>query len=229
MNISLYQYQIIQKINELSKNMTITAYNQPIFCIENAFNLKHLLAKSVIFNYRSACDINSSINTMIDRKGYRLNVGIILVNSENQVFWGKRVANKNAWQFPQGGVNSYETLKETMFRELNEEVGLYQEDVEIIATTRRWLYYKLPPHMQRHSQVPLCIGQKQKWFLLRLISDVDKIRFDLAAKPEFKAWRWVDYWYPINEVIYFKRDLYRKVLTEFEPVLFQKNISPIDK
>jgi putative (di)nucleoside polyphosphate hydrolase len=158
---------------------------------------------------------------MIDKSGYRLNVGIILANKDKKIFLGKRLGNKNAWQFPQGGMNPYETLEETMYRELNEEVGLSREDVKILAVTHHWLYYKLPPKMRRYFQTPLCIGQRQKWFLLQLISDDSKIKLD-STSPEFETWQWVNYWEPLETVIYFKRNIYQKVLTEFEPVLFNE-------
>jgi len=153
---------------------------------------------------------------MIDHRGFRLNVGIILINKRKQLFWGKKAGHHNAWQFPQGGVNPYETLKETMLRELNEEIGLTSKDIEILGVTRKWLYYTLPQHMQRHYQKPLCIGQKQKWFLIELISEESNINFNYTDYPEFTEWRWVDYWHPLKEVISFKQEVYRKALQELE-------------
>ena len=153
---------------------------------------------------------------MIDPNGYRLNVGIIITNEQGELFWGRRV-KASGWQFPQGGVNPYETLEETMYRELAEEVGLKNQDVEIIATTKRWLRYKLPTHMVRDKGPSKnCIGQKQKWFLLLLTGGDDKIDLNASEKPEFKGWRWVPYWEPLKHVVYFKRDIYSKVLKEFE-------------
>jgi len=159
---------------------------------------------------------------MIDKNGYRLNVGIIIANKNGQLFWGKRTKSQG-WQFPQGGVSPYETLEETMFRELHEEVGLTKQDVKILAVTKHWINYKLPVHMQRKVQTPVCIGQKQKWFLLLLTSPDDKFCFTISKKPEFTRWNWVDYWYPLKQVVYFKRDVYRSVLKEFEYTL-KKNI-----
>ncbi|MBX9705623.1 MAG: RNA pyrophosphohydrolase, partial [Gammaproteobacteria bacterium] len=122
---------------------------------------------------------------MIDKEGYRANVGIIVVNDARQVLWAKRVRNKNAWQFPQGGVNRLETVEQTMFRELKEEIGLDPEHVEILGQTKRWLRYKLPKHLMRENSKPLCIGQKQKWFLLKLVADDSAINLDASPKPEF--------------------------------------------
>lgn len=155
---------------------------------------------------------------MIDKNGYRLNVGIVLANKNGQLFWGKRVKSQG-WQFPQGGVHPYETLSETMFRELNEEVGLKKTDVKILAITKHWICYKLPVHMRRRVQAPQCIGQKQRWFLLLLTSEDSKIHFDANHKPEFSDWRWVEYWDPLDQVIYFKRKIYCRVLTEFNSII----------
>ena len=90
---------------------------------------------------------------MIDRRGFRLNIGMILTNSAGKVFWGKRASHENAWQFPQGGVNPYETLEETMYRELAEEIGLTGKDVKILGVTKRWLYYRLPYCFQRRYRL----------------------------------------------------------------------------
>jgi len=142
-------------------------------------------------------------------------VGIIIFNDDGQLLWTKRLG-QDAWQFPQGGVQRHESPEEALLRELNEEVGLAPEDVEIIACTDRWLRYRLPRHLIRQNSHPVCIGQKQKWFLLRLLSDTEKIRFDMSDKPEFDHWRWVSYWYPVNQVVSFKRKVYRKALEELK-------------
>jgi len=155
---------------------------------------------------------------MIDRNGYRLNVGIILVNCNRKLFWGKRV-NTNGWQFPQGGVDDNETLEQTMYRELTEEIGLTKKDVKVLGITKKWVSYKLPLHFRRRSQGKICIGQKQKWFLLLLSSDESNINLKAGGKPEFSSWKWVDYWEPRTQVIYFKMNVYYKVLSEFAPII----------
>ncbi len=154
---------------------------------------------------------------IIDRRGFRSNVGIIIVNADKKLLWAKR-RGQEAWQFPQGGMHPGETPEETLFRELDEEVGLKPHDVEIIATTERWLYYRLPQDLIRYHSRPLCIGQKQKWFLLKLLTDETHICLDMPGhKPEFDGWRWVSYWYPIKHVIAFKKGVYIKALKEFAP------------
>jgi putative (di)nucleoside polyphosphate hydrolase len=149
---------------------------------------------------------------IIDASGYRPNVGIVICDTAGRVFWAKRVGH-NAWQFPQGGIHHGE------FRELHEEVGLEAAHVEILAQTQGWLKYRLPRRYIRRSQDNPCIGQKQKWFLLRLTGEEHHIRFDRGPKPEFDDWRWVSYWYPIGQVIEFKRGVYRMALKELARAL----------
>lgn len=154
---------------------------------------------------------------IIDRRGFRSNVGIIILNAEKKVFWAKR-AGQEAWQFPQGGMHPGETPEQTLFRELEEEVGLKPEDVEIKAVTDRWLYYRLPQDLIRYYSRPLCIGQKQKWFLLKLLTDESRFCLEQPGlKAEFDGWRWVSYWYPIKHVIGFKKNVYIKALKELAP------------
>ena len=155
---------------------------------------------------------------VIDRAGYRLNVGIILDNESDRVFWGRR-SGHDAWQFPQGGLATAETSLEAMFRELHEEVGLDKADVEVIGSTKRWLKYRLPKQYLRHGSEPLVIGQKQKWYLLRLVSSEQKVKLDLSESPEFDSWRWIDFHEPEAQVIFFKRQVYIQALKELEPLL----------
>lgn len=155
---------------------------------------------------------------MIDAEGFRLGVGMIVANEAGQVLWARRI-KQPAWQFPQGGLNQNETLEQALFRELYEELGLEPFDVRLLGHTKGWLYYWLPRHLRRSYLQPLCIGQKQKWFLLKLVSDPTKIRFNITSSPEFDRWRWVPYWYPIKQVINFKRHVYRRALEELAPLV----------
>jgi putative (di)nucleoside polyphosphate hydrolase len=150
---------------------------------------------------------------MIDAEGFRPNVGIILANPEGQVLWAKRIGH-NAWQFPQGGIQFGETPEQALYRELEEEIGLRQEHVSVLAQTRGWLRYRLPHRYIRPDSDPVCIGQKQKWFLLQLNASADEIRLDANAPAEFDHWMWVSYWYPLGQVVAFKREVYRKALLE---------------
>jgi len=151
---------------------------------------------------------------VIDADGFRSNVGMIITNGNGDVLWGKRLQKENSWQFPQGGIDKGESPQEALYRELYEEVGLKSGQVRLLAETKSWLRYRIPDHLVRKRQKPRCIGQKQKWFLLELDCPDDQIRFDCGEKPEFSAWRWVSYWYPLNQVIEFKREVYRKAMRE---------------
>lgn len=155
---------------------------------------------------------------MIDTEGFRANVGIIICNKSGQVFWARRYG-QHSWQFPQGGIDKGETAEEAMYRELNEEVGLTQKDVKIEAVSRNWLRYKLPKRLVRKGTDPVCIGQKQKWFLLSLTCKESDVDLAATGHPEFDDWRWVSYWYPIRNVVSFKRDVYRRMMQEFMPLV----------
>lgn len=150
-------------------------------------------------------------------------MGIILCNGERRLFWAKRIGQQ-AWQFPQGGIRRDETPEQALYRELEEETGLRTHHVEVVGSTREWLRYRLPKHLIRRRSNPVCIGQKQIWFLLRLVGDESCVRLDAAADPEFDAWRWVDYWQPTREVVFFKRQVYRRALKELAPLIFDGGV-----
>ena len=150
---------------------------------------------------------------MLDREGYRPNVGIILTNERNEVFWGKRV-REHSWQFPQGGIKPGESPEAAMYRELLEEVGLLPHHVKILGRTRDWLRYDVPTHWVKREWRGSYRGQKQIWYLLRLIGRETDVYLRASERPEFDAWRWHQYWAPIDEVIDFKRDVYTGALQE---------------
>lgn len=164
-------------------------------------------------------------NDWIDDEGFRANVGIILSNADSRLLLGGRVGAKG-WQFPQGGMLRGEDAEVAMYRELKEEIGLDHDDVEVLGVTRDWLRYRLPDkYVRRHSK-PLCIGQKQRWFMLRLVGSPERVRFDLSEQPEFDRARWVDFWRPVNEVIYFKRRVYARALHELGETLYPDGLPP---
>lgn len=158
---------------------------------------------------------------MLDREGYRPNVGIILVNQKNEVFWGKRI-REHAWQFPQGGIKHGETPVQAMYRELHEETGLRAEHVRILGRTRDWLRYTVPDHYVRRELRGHYKGQKQIWFLLRMVGRDSDVSLRATDTPEFDAWRWNAYWVPLDAVIEFKREVYSMALNELSGLLFRK-------
>ncbi len=149
---------------------------------------------------------------MIDKDGYRLNVGIVLLNKDDLAFWGKRKGD-TSWQFPQGGIYENEAIEHAMLRELNEELGLSPEHVKIIGHTENWLYYDVPSTYNRHS-TKIYRGQKQIWYLLRFVGKEHEINVKYHKEQEFDAWRWINYWKPIELVINFKQEVYKKALTQ---------------
>jgi putative (di)nucleoside polyphosphate hydrolase len=159
---------------------------------------------------------------VIDKQGFRPNVGIVVVNQGGEVLWGRRVGGRDSWQFPQGGIHGGESPEQAMYRELDEEVGLQPDDVSVLGQTSDWLRYRLPERYVRRRERPVCIGQKQRWFLLRLTADDAAVKLDAHPKPEFDDWRWVSYWYPLTGVVDFKREVYREALAALLPALLPR-------
>jgi putative (di)nucleoside polyphosphate hydrolase len=162
---------------------------------------------------------------LIDSDGFRANVGILLMRGDGEAFLGRQVGGRG-WQFPQGGVRPGEEPEAAAFRELHEEIGLSCADVDLVGQTSRWLSYRLPAKYVRRHQHPVCIGQKQRWFLLRLKHEAARFDFRRTAEPEFDDYRWVNYWEPAREVIYFKRSVYVRALTELAPLAFPGGSPP---
>jgi putative (di)nucleoside polyphosphate hydrolase len=160
---------------------------------------------------------------MLDRDGFRPNVGIILLNQRNQVFWGKRMRT-HSWQFPQGGIERGENPEQAMYRELHEEVGLKPEHVRIVARTRNWLRYEVPDRFIRRDSRGLYKGQKQIWYLLQLTGNDWDLDLRATEHPEFDAWRWSDYWVPLEVVVEFKRGVYEMALTELARYLPRREV-----
>ncbi len=155
---------------------------------------------------------------MIDPDGFRPNVGIILTREDGKLFWARRIT-RDGWQFPQGGMRSDETPQEAMYRELREETGLTESHVQLLGATPGWLRYRLPQRARRQTERLQCLGQKQVWFMLRLLADESALNLAHTDQPEFDSFRWVDFWYPVKNVVHFKRPVYRQALAHFSEVL----------
>jgi putative (di)nucleoside polyphosphate hydrolase len=148
---------------------------------------------------------------------YRPCVGIMLLNSANLVFVARRIdMAEEAWQMPQGGIDSGEEARDAAFRELKEEIGT--EKATILAESRSWLRYDLPPELAAQAWGGRYRGQRQKWFAMRFTgSDSD---IDLATHhPEFSDWKWAPPASLPQFIIPFKRQLYADILAEFAPLL----------
>lgn len=165
------------------------------------------------------------MSDVIDTEGYRANVGIVLMHGAGEVFLGRRTGGRG-WQFPQGGMRRGEQFEDALFRELHEEVGLRRGDVDLVGSTADWIRYRLPARFVRRNRHPVCIGQKQRWFLLRLKREDARFAFDSTNEPEFDQWRWASWWEPVREVIYFKRPVYTQALRELAPMAFPSGDTP---
>jgi putative (di)nucleoside polyphosphate hydrolase len=148
---------------------------------------------------------------------YRPGVGIVLLNRRGRALVGHRIdIVQTAWQLPQGGIEKEEYPIDAALRELKEELGT--DNVEIIAESEGWFTYDVPSGHAQQAWNGRWQGQRQKWFLMRYQgSDAD---FDLGRpKAEFNAWQWV----PLSDLpalaVHFKRDLYRKILSEFRAAI----------
>ncbi|HUL19183.1 MAG TPA: RNA pyrophosphohydrolase [Steroidobacteraceae bacterium] len=166
------------------------------------------------------------MSDVIDTEGFRANVGIVLMRGDGSVFLGRR-ARGGGWQFPQGGMQRGEAPEQSLFRELHEEIGLTEEDVEVLGATQDWVRYRLPARYVRRDQLPLCIGQKQRWFLLRLRDEATQFAFTHTSEPEFDQWRWSGWWEPVREVIFFKRPVYAQMLQELSSLAFPQGAPPL--
>ena len=156
----------------------------------------------------------------IARLPYRPCVGLLLLNPSDKVFVGRRIDSaqeaEDIWQMPQGGIDPGETPREAALRELHEEIGT--DKAEIVAESRHWLHYDLPPYLVGKVWKGRYRGQKQRWFALRFLGEDSDI--DVAtAHPEFDAWQWVELDDLPGLVIPFKRDTYRAVVSEFRELL----------
>ena len=148
-----------------------------------------------------------------NNEGYRPNVAMVVINSANKVLICRR-KNTRTWQFPQGGIDNGEDIKKAMYRELSEEVGLSKDDVSLVGESEYTITYDIPKTIRSKVLGGKFKGQEQKWFLLKLNKDNCEIKLDNEAFPEFDKYEWVSFWQPLNRIVDFKREAYRKALSE---------------
>ncbi len=132
---------------------------------------------------------------------YRPCVAAVIVGPKNQVLWCQRLEH-DGWQFPQGGIDQGESPLEAVLRETKEEVGLEEQDLEIVFETKDWFKYDVPRDKRpKYFRKNIYKGQKQKWF-----------------RPiEFDKWVWSSYWYPLKTIVPFKKEVYRRALLHLLP------------
>ncbi|GHF20393.1 RNA pyrophosphohydrolase [Kordiimonas sediminis] len=157
---------------------------------------------------------------MTDTLPYRKCAGIMLLNPEGLIFTGERIDTPGAWQMPQGGIDPGETPREAAFRELEEEIGVPQSAIKLLAETADWVTYDLPPSLLGKVWQGKYRGQKQHWALMQLNAPESVINIH-TKHPEFMAWRWSSPAEVIRDIVPFKRDVYKTVIDEFAPYINQ--------
>ena len=147
----------------------------------------------------------------------RTGVGIVVLNSQNKVFVGKRIDNPfDKWQMPQGGVNSNEPLLQAMKRELLEETSI--KNIEVLKEFDQWLEYELPENLIGKIWKGKYRGQKQKWFVVKFLGNDSEINVN-TTNPEFIEWKWIDISLLPDLIVRFKKHVYKKVLIELKKIV----------
>ena len=153
-------------------------------------------------------------------RGYRKGIGIVLANQLGQVLLARRNDMVDQWQLPQGGIDAGEQPHQAMFRELKEELNVAESHATIIAKTCTFLRYRFPKTMPDPNQLAQeFAGQELMFFLLRFHGPDSQIDVCGVEHAEFDSWSWVDYWKPVESIVAFKRDMYRRALSELKPYL----------
>ena len=157
------------------------------------------------------------IKNKIYKKKYRPCVGIVLIKN-GMIFAGKRLDYKSgAWQMPQGGIEKGEFALDAAIRELNEETGIKKKQVEIIAETKKWVSYDLPKKLVPKLWNGKFAGQKQKWFAMNFVGCDHDININTNF-PEFSGWQWMTKEQLFDNVVPFKKKVYKFVLSEFTKI-----------
>lgn len=157
--------------------------------------------------------------TKIGKMEYRKCVGIMLLNRDKSVFVAKRIDHPDWWQMPQGGIDEAEEVRSAVLRELKEEVGI--TNVAILYESKEWLRYDFPDYIMESNEFykNRYIGQQQKWFLLEFLGDDSEININASEHPEFSSWCWLSINQLSENVVPFKKEVYEKIVEEFEPII----------
>jgi putative (di)nucleoside polyphosphate hydrolase len=146
---------------------------------------------------------------------YRAGVGVMIINKNKQIYLFERSDKPDNWQCPEGGLDLNEDAQTGAFREMQEEVGISPNNVKLLTETKDFIPYIIPAEFK-----PIrCTGQKKKFFLVEFLGNKDQIKFDSGKEIEFKQFKLVYKEELLDYIINFKKDLYAKVLQEFEPFL----------
>lgn len=152
---------------------------------------------------------------------YRPNIGVVLFNADAQVFYGRRVADfadvgedKDAyrWQFPQGGIDRDEDIRNAAYRELKEETGV--SSARLLALTPGWLAYDFPAGYKKKNWR----GQRQKWAAMLFEGRDAEIDLEADDHQEFDDWRWGELEEAPSLIVPFKRKVYGELVAAFAPL-----------
>ena len=155
----------------------------------------------------------------ISQLPYRPCVGVMLINADGKVFVGQRIdSNVAAWQMPQGGIDSGESPDDAALRELQEETGVTPDQIKILGKTTDWVTYDLPADLVPKIWKGRFRGQKQLWFLMQFNGTDDQITID-KKHAEFSEWTWLHPEALVENIVTFKRDVYRQVVAELGPLI----------
>ena len=150
----------------------------------------------------------------VSKLEYRKNVGMVLVNTNGDIFAGKRLDNNSdAWQMPQGGIDKGETPEVAAFRELSEETGIHHSKARLIGATAGWLSYDIPVELIPMLWNGQYRGQEQKWFAFEFLGKDTDINIT-TKEPEFSEWAWKSKKDLLSSIVPFKVEVYQKVFSE---------------
>ena len=148
-------------------------------------------------------------------KKYRKCVGMLILNSKNEVLVGRRLDHPSGfWQMPQGGIDENENPEKAVWREMMEEIGT--NNAKLICSSKHWFNYDIPTDtLKTLPWGKQYIGQTQKWFVFKFIGNDKDINVN-TENPEFSEWKWAKIDTIIDNIVPFKRPVYAKILDEFK-------------